>query len=507
MDFEINGNTLVKYLGSEKEVVIPEEVVVIGEKAFAMNDTVEKITVGQKVDHIRNGAFANCKNLLEVVFQGKIKRLEGGVFEGCSSIEEINLPDGIEEILFNTFGGCESLKKVNIPEGVKKIDFSALSGTMSCVPLEELILPDSVEFLGSSNLSNGGYFKKPGDVLFKRIHLGKGLKIIDSYDRNYYEFDNIEFESDFSVVFDKKYSGPEDDDPFSCKVYTDFSLDKENPYYKYEDGFLLCKDGKTLYSCLIDNVDEIIVPEGVEKIMGHAFSNVNCDKIIIPGSVRNMRGSFVYAKVGKLVLSEGITDIQSYAFLKCNINDLILPNSLKKMEGFAFMDVNELKTLRLPSNNFAFNKYQMYDRGPTEEQTPFWFDSKAGFNDLEYVELIDEEGNVLSRMGMPSEKEQRQVKEQYHFVLDEFIVSKGNPSGIRSLYRHLKNKTSKLQLLYGVLSMDIFSDNKIKKELLPEIIKNKTVLNGMAIERNDEETEARIKELIDANKTVKTKKK
>ena len=164
------------------------------------------------------------------------------------------------------------------------------------------------------------------------------------------------------------------------------------------------------------------------------------------------------------------------------------------------MDVNKLKTLKLPCNNFSFGKFQMYDRGPKEGKTPFWFYPKAGFNDLEYVELIDEERNVLSRMGMPSEKEQRQVKEEYHSVLDDFIESKGNPSGIKRLYGHLKNKTSKLQLLYGVLSSESINDDKVKKALLPDIIKNKKILIEMAADKEDERTIAIIEELVAANK-------
>lgn len=500
MSFDINGDVLVKYTGDDKEVVIPEGVITIEENAFAGSRSLEHVTIGETVKYIKSRAFAECENLSKIDFLGTIKEIDGLAFEKCKTLNEITLPRGIEMIKYGTFEGCESLKHVNIPEGVKEIDFMAFCGSMSCVPIEELILPDSVEYLGNSNISKGGYYKNSEDVLFKRVHLGKGLKTIGSFDRNYYEFDNIEFDSDFSIVFDKKYSGPEDDDPYSSKVYTDFSLDTANPYYLYEDGFLLSKDGKILYSCLIDNVDEIIVPDGVEKIMGHAFSNVMCSKIVIPGTVTDMRGSFVYAKIGTLVLSEGITDIQSYAFLKSDINELILPNSLKKMEGLAFMDVNKLKTLKLPCNNFSFGKFQMYDRGPKEGKTPFWFDPKAGFNDLEYVELIDEERNVLSRMGMPSEKEQRQVKEEYHSVLDDFIESKGNPSGIKRLYGHLKNKTSKLQLLYGVLSSESINDDKVKKALLPDIIKNKKILIEMAADKEDERTIAIIEELVAANK-------
>lgn len=502
MDFEIIGNELIKYTGTSKDVIVPEGVAVIGENAFADNDSLERVTIAESVNCIKSRAFSSCMNLFEVVFQGTVKEIGGLAFEKCKSLKEITLPEGIETIEFGLFDECGSLKKVTIPNGVKTISSHAFVGNFVCIPIEELILPDSVEYLGNGNLSNGRYpSKKPGDVLFKRIHLGKGLKTIGAYDRNYYEFDKIEFDSDFSLVFDKKYSGPEDDDPYSYKLYTDFSLDDENPYYRYNEGLFLSKDCKILYFCLIDNVDEIIVPDGVEKIMGHAFSNVKCDRLVIPASVKDMRGSFVGAKIGSLVLSEGITDIQSYEFLKSNINELILPNTLKKMEGLAFMDANKLTTLKLPANGFKYGKYQMYYRGvQKEDQTPFWFSSDAGFNDMEYVELIDEQGVTIARMGMPSPKEQRKVKEEYHFVLDEFIESKGNPSGIKRLYGHLKNKTSKLQLLYGVLSSESINDAKVKKALLPDIIKNKKTLIGMAADKEDEETIARIEELTAANK-------
>jgi len=498
-DYDIKGSVLVKYLGTEKNVVTPKGVRVIGKRAFSNNDNIERITISDNIQIIQEHAFADCSNIKDICFEGKVKEL-GPAFDGCKALEKIDLPEGIQTIKFGTFDGCENLKTVNIPEGVKVIDFCAFEGMMSCVPIEELILPDSVEYLGNGNITPGGYFKKPGDELFKRIHLGKGLKTIAANAPNYYEFDIIEFDSDFSHVFDKRYSDPEGDDPFSGNVYTDFSLDEENPHFKYENGLLLSKDGKILYSCMVNNVDEIVVPKGVEKVMGHAFSNVKCGKIVIPGDVKDMRGSFVSAKIGTLILSEGITEINSYAFLKSDINELVLPNTLKNMQGLAFMDVKKLKSLKLPCNNFAFGKFQTSFIGSKEEKTPFWFDSKAGFNDLEYVELIDDAGNTVSRMGMPSEKEQRQVKEEYHYILDEFIETKGNPSGIRRLYGHLKNKTSKLQLLYGVLSMDILSDAKTGKELVLEILKNKTALKNMAIEREDKDTEDKLKEVINLNK-------
>lgn len=510
MSFDIVGDALTRYLGNDKEVVVPKEVKIIGERAFEATTNLESITIGENVNCIKSRAFSNCKSLVNVVFQGKIEKIEGLAFEKCTALREITLPEGLETLEFGIFEDCENLHKVTIPEGVKIINNSVFTGILACIPLEELILPDSVEYLGNSNISNGGYHKKPEDVLFKRIHFGKGLREIGSHSHNYYLFEDIEFVSDLNILFDKKYCGPEDTDPYSAKLYTDFTLDEENPYFKYEDGFLLSKDGKILYSCLIDNKDEIVVPDGVEKIMGHTFANVFCGKLVIPGSVNNMKGSFITSRIGKLVLSEGITEIQDQAFLLSHIKEIIFPNSLRKIEGCAFLDTYDLKTLRL-YRNLEFHKYMTYypfDGEGFKNQSPFWFSSDAGFNHLEFVELIDENGNTLSRLGMPSTKESRNVKEEYHFLLDEFLQNDGQSiaSSIKRIYGKLKNKTSKLQLLYGALSNDTFNDPKTKKDLIPEIIKYKKTIHDMAAERDDEETAIRLKELLAENETRKQNK-
>ena len=72
MSFEINGDTLVKYIGSDKEVVTPEGVVTIEENAFAGNTSLERVTIGESVKYIKSRAFSSCMNLVEVVFQGTV---------------------------------------------------------------------------------------------------------------------------------------------------------------------------------------------------------------------------------------------------------------------------------------------------------------------------------------------------------------------------------------------------------------------------------------------------
>ena len=491
-DFEIKDGVLVKYLGTESDIIIPDCVKEIGTGAFSNNDNIEKITIGEHVQVIQPNAFADCSNLADVCFEGNIERIGSGAFARCKALREINLPDGIQTIEFGTFDDCENLKRVNIPDGVKMIDFMALSSSFDYVPLEELVLPDSVEYLGNKNITNGGYKRKPEDIMFKRIHLGKGLKTIEASAPNYYEFDRIEFSSDFNIVFDEKYCSNAMEDVWSFeKLYTDFSLDEENPYFKYADGFLLSKDGKILYSCLKDNVEEIIVPEGVEKIMGHAFYGVCCRKLVIPGSVKTMRGSFIRAHIGTLILSEGISELVAYAFLKSNIEEIVFPNSLEKIEGRVFLDTCGLKTLRFHTKN----QINIVPR------SSFWFDPNGDFNDLEFVEFIDENRKTISCLGVPSSKEQRETKDLFHQLLACYVLEKGQIDGNNYTYTYKKYKTkaSKLNMLYGILFNDvdgIINDACLKDELVPEIIKRKNDLKEMALEREDEEIVTKIEELV-----------
>ena len=411
------------------------------------------------------------------------------VLEKCMGTdEEAAIPEGVREISSHAFSGCGNLRKVTIPDGVEKIDDYAFADSFSYVPIEELILPDSVEHLGINNITSGGYNKRPEDVLFKRIHFGKGLKTIGSNRLWIYsDLKPIEYISDLEYVFDEKYSGSKQED--ACDIlYSDFSLDAENPYFRYEDGFLLSKDGKTLVSCLIDGVEEVAVPNGVEKIMGNAFAHVCLGTLVIPGSVKEMKGTFVDARIDKVVLSEGISLIENQAFLRSHIKEVVFPHSLKKIEGFAFLDAYDFKTLRLYKGTECPGGLHFSPQAHTD------------FNELESIELLDEDGSTISRLGMPSPKESRSVKERYDYLIRSFVKNEGEAEWglVQSIYTDLKNKTSKLRLLYVAILSEAYGDN----ELLQGINKYKKELSDMALENNDEKTKAKLDKLLADNKEL-----
>ena len=79
-DFQLNGSTLVKYVGTASVVSIPATVNRIGEEAFAGNTTIKSISFKGAVEEIAYRAFAGCSELKEITLPDSVVELGNGAF-------------------------------------------------------------------------------------------------------------------------------------------------------------------------------------------------------------------------------------------------------------------------------------------------------------------------------------------------------------------------------------------------------------------------------------------
>lgn len=102
-DFEFNDGVILKYYGSDTEVVIPS--------------TID----GVIVKSIGDSVFSN-RYLLSLSFEknSHIESIGNSAFSGCS-LKSIILPDSVTEIGKNAFTNCSSLKSITIPDSVTSI--------------------------------------------------------------------------------------------------------------------------------------------------------------------------------------------------------------------------------------------------------------------------------------------------------------------------------------------------------------------------------------------------
>ena len=78
----------------------------------------EEIIVPEGIEEIDDRAFKSCKNLRKITLPNSLKRIGAKAFLKCESLEEIVIPEGVESIGEDCFCECENLQKGKFPNSL-----------------------------------------------------------------------------------------------------------------------------------------------------------------------------------------------------------------------------------------------------------------------------------------------------------------------------------------------------------------------------------------------------
>lgn len=149
-DYLIDGERVVRYIGSAAETKVPQFIKVIGGDAFS-NSNVVKVELPPEVDTIEKNAFAWCSELKEINLPEGLRLIDDGAFASCRSLEYIAFPESLKFIGADAFRACSGLKEIALPRGLSAISRRAFD---FCVSLEEVELPDGVTVLADGVFSH-----------------------------------------------------------------------------------------------------------------------------------------------------------------------------------------------------------------------------------------------------------------------------------------------------------------------------------------------------------------
>ncbi|MBR3098561.1 MAG: leucine-rich repeat domain-containing protein [Clostridia bacterium] len=137
------------------ELIVPEGVTEIGEKAFAGLSTLSSVTLPSTLTKLGDGAFENCIALKKIRLPDSLTEIGKSCFSGCVLLPEISLPAGVTDISDSAFEGCAALKKVGTARNavIRRIGRSAFSG---CAALKEIRLAAGLEEIGEQAFSGAG---------------------------------------------------------------------------------------------------------------------------------------------------------------------------------------------------------------------------------------------------------------------------------------------------------------------------------------------------------------
>ena len=312
-------------------IVLPKGITTIGDDAFSYNTSLTSIKIPNTVTTIGKRAFRGCTNLTSIEIPDSVTYIGEHCFYDCNKLQKIKLSKKIQTINPYLLYGCSSLTEIKIPEGVKSIGYAAFS---YCNKLTTITLPASLTSLSGAALN--------------------GLSRL-----------------------------------------TEVKVADGNNSFKFENGILLSKDGKTMYMALL-TLTEINVSNGVVSILGDSLIGSNATKIILPDTVSSNLSGMVFNGMNKLTtielsstsknlklvdgnlysydgkrfikymgssknftVPEGVETVVSYCITK-SMTTLNLPSTLKVIEGWSLESMSGVNLLNIPASVTTMYTYSFH---------------------------------------------------------------------------------------------------------------------------------------------------
>ena len=314
-----------------QSIVLPKGITTIGDDAFSYNTNLTSIKIPNTVTSIGKRAFQECTNLTSIEIPDTVTYIGDYCFSGCNRLQKIKLSKKIQTINQRLLQGCSSLTEIEIPEGVKSIGYAAF---ISCNKLTTITLPASLTSFNGTAIA--------------------GLSRL-----------------------------------------TEVKVADGNNSFKFENGMLLSKDGKTMYMALL-TLTEINVPNGVVSIVGDTLSGSSATKIILPDTVgANLSGTVfngmnklttielsstsknlklvdgnLYSYDGKrfikymgtsktFTVPEGVETLVCRCITK-SMTTLNLPSTLKVIEGWPLSSMSGVNLLNIPASVTTMYTYSFH---------------------------------------------------------------------------------------------------------------------------------------------------
>ena len=156
VSYSADGKHLLDAENFPSEVTVQEGCEVICDEAFAFQDYMAGLKIGEEipleerssyletihlpdsVTHIGSAAFCECGELIKIKLPKSLLSIGASAFMDCWQLEKITLPAGTRVIGPGAFQGCINLYQIKLNKALEAIGEDAFD---DCESLETIIIP------------------------------------------------------------------------------------------------------------------------------------------------------------------------------------------------------------------------------------------------------------------------------------------------------------------------------------------------------------------------------
>ena len=359
------------YIGGIKdttvtEIVVPDYVTRIGQKAFFGCSSLTEIVIPDSVTEIGT-AFTDCENLQEITlpFVGESAGITGyksvfgyifgcylesytyhynipsslkkvtftgdnlpeSAFAGCSSLTQVVLAEGLTEIPSSAFSGCTGITSIDLPKSVTKISDYAFSGT----GITSIDLPE-----GLTEIPTGAF---SGCIHLVKFRIGETVSSIgERAFRNCYKLVEVINESAHITV----EKGASNNGQVGYNALSVANCDSSYESKVVDDGgYLVYLDGEDKILLGYNGYEtDLVLPNYITQIYEYAF--------------------YRRANLTNVIISDGVTRIGYAAFYNSGLTSVSIPDSIEWMGVNAFGECSSLDYLEESGLQYLGNENNPY---------------------------------------------------------------------------------------------------------------------------------------------------